>query len=103
VEIHHLALNIQNNLRKTDFVGRLGGEEFIIICPESTIQEVSDLMEIFRAKIENHSFKSIKNKTASFGVTLSKQGDTVDSLIKRADKALYEAKDSGRNKVLVNI
>jgi len=93
---------LQTNLRKTDYVGRLGGEEFIVICPESNIQEVTELMEVFRAKIEHHNFKSIKNKTASFGVTLSKKGDTVDSLIKRADKALYEAKDSGRNRVLVN-
>ncbi len=94
---------LQTNLRKTDYVGRLGGEEFIVICPESTIAEVTDLMEIFRVKIENHTFNSIKNKTASFGVTISKKGDTVDTLIKRADKALYEAKNSGRNKVLVNI
>ena len=98
-----IANILKNNLRKTDFVGRLGGEEFIIICPESNLQDVTDLMEAFRVKIENHSFTSIRNKTASFGVTLSKQGDTVDSLIKRADTALYEAKGSGRNKVLVNI
>ena len=94
---------LKNNLRKTDFVGRLGGEEFIIICPESNLQDVTDLMEIFREEIANHNFKSIKNKTASFGVTMSKEGDTIDSLIKRADNALYKAKDSGRNKVLVNI
>ncbi len=93
---------LKNNLRKTDFVGRLGGEEFIIICPESNLQDVTDLMEAFRVKIANHNFKSIVNKTASFGVTISKEGDTIDSLIKRADTALYEAKDSGRNKVLVN-
>ncbi len=82
--------------------GRFGGEEFIIICPESSIEDVKKLMENFRTKIENHNFKSIRNKTASFGVTISKNGDNIDSILKRADKALYEAKESGRNKVAVN-
>jgi polar amino acid transport system substrate-binding protein len=98
-----IAQILRNNLRKADFVGRYGGEEFIIICPECNIEGVSALMEIFRLKIANHDFKSIRNKTASFGLTLSKEGDTLDSIVKRGDKALYEAKDSGRNKVGVEV
>ncbi|WP_072682621.1 diguanylate cyclase [Arcobacter sp. LA11] len=88
-------------LRKTDFVGRFGGEEFLIICPESDIKGVSNLMENFRLRIANHNFKEIRNKTASFGVTVSKEDDTMDTVIKRADSALYEAKNKGRNKVSI--
>jgi polar amino acid transport system substrate-binding protein len=98
-----MANIIQNNLRKTDFVGRLGGEEFVIICPESNIEDLTGLMEMFREKIATHDFDVIHNKTASFGLTLSKKGDTIQSILQRADKALYTAKDSGRNKVIVRI
>ena len=94
-----IANILKENLRKTDFVGRFGGEEFVIICPESTIEKINDLMENFRLIIKNHNFKKIKNQTASFGVTVSKKGDDKDSILKRADKALYQAKNNGRNKV----
>lgn len=96
-EIAHL---LANKLRKTDLIGRFGGEEFIIICPESNKDDIIDLMERLRVKIENHFFQDVGHKTVSFGVTLSKDGDTMDSIINRADKALYGAKNSGRNKVL---
>ncbi len=98
-----IANILKSYLRRTDFVGRFGGEEFIIICPESDIQGVTNLMENFRSRIANHNFAEIRNKTASFGVTVLKEGDTMDSLIKRADSALYEAKNNGRNKVSVSI
>jgi len=98
-----IAQTLTKNLRKTDFIGRYGGEEFIIICPESNIKGVIALMEALRLKISQHNFKSIKNITASFGLTLSKEDDTLDSIVKRADKALYEAKNGGRNRVLVDV
>ena len=98
-----MANIIQNNLRKTDFVGRLGGEEFVIICPESNIEDLTSLMEMFREKIATYDFDVVHNKTASFGLTLSKKGDSIQSILQRADKALYAAKDSGRNKVVVRI
>ncbi|MEH6443511.1 MAG: transporter substrate-binding domain-containing protein [Oceanospirillaceae bacterium] len=98
-----IAAILQHNLRKTDYVGRFGGEEFIIIFPESEIEEVAKLLESFRLKIANHGFTGIGNKTASFGFTLSKDGDTLETIIARADNALYEAKNSGRNKVVANL
>ena len=101
--LFQIANILKENLRKTDFVGRFGGEEFVIICPESDIQNTRKLIENFRIIIENYDFEIIKHKTASFGVTIVKKGDTVDSILKRADKALYESKNNGRNKVSVNI
>ena len=98
-----IANILKNNLRKTDFVGRFGGEEFVIICPESNIESVVKLMENLRLIIQNHNFGKVKNQTVSFGITLLKESDTVDSILKRADEALYKAKNSGRNKVSIII
>ncbi|WP_417326937.1 diguanylate cyclase [Halarcobacter sp.] len=97
--LKELASILNTNRRKTDFVGRYGGEEFVIICPESDVQGVIKLMETFKEKICNYKFSKVENKTASFGVTMSQRGDTIESILKRADDALYKAKDNGRNKI----
>jgi len=97
--LKELADILNTNRRKTDFVGRYGGEEFVIICPESDVQGVIKLMETFKEKICNYKFSKVENKTASFGVTMSQRGDTIESILKRADDALYQAKDNGRNKI----
>ncbi|ADG94716.1 diguanylate cyclase with extracellular sensor [Arcobacter nitrofigilis DSM 7299] len=93
---------LKTHIRTTDFVGRFGGEEFVIICPESQKDGVYNLMESIRLDIENYTFKDIGKITTSFGVTLSKENDTSESLLKRADIALYEAKSLGRNRVVIN-
>jgi diguanylate cyclase (GGDEF)-like protein len=90
---------LKNNIRKTDIVGRWGGEEFLIICHEANIEGSLHLAENLRKIIENTSFEYIKELTASFGVASFEDGDSIDSLVERADKALYKAKHNGRNKV----
>jgi len=92
-----MAQMIKEHLRSTDKAIRWGGEEFIIIYLETSPDEVMQLAEGLRQKIEEHLFKTVGSVTASFGVTLYKNGDTIPSIIKRADKALYLAKESGRN------
>ena len=94
------AANIlQENIRESDIVGRWGGEEFIIICPQSDESSVKLLSDKLRKLIENFEFNVVEKKTASFGVTQFKKDDTLESFINRADKALYIAKESGRNRV----
>lgn len=97
--LEEVANILSTHKRKTDFVGRYGGEEFVIICPESSLEGVLRLMETFKEKIYTHKFHEVKNKTASFGVTISQKGDTIESLLKRADIALYRAKNKGRNRI----
>lgn len=97
-----IANILRNSLRKTDFVGRYGGEEFIIVCFESNEDEIVKVINQIRKTIENHDFEQVGTKTVSFGVTIFKQGDTIDTIIKRADNALYEAKERGRNKVVLH-
>lgn len=100
IVLKEFANILETNKRKTDFVGRYGGEEFVIICPESDLNGVIKLMQTFKEKISKHQFSKIGNKTASFGVTISQKGDTIESTIKRADDALYKAKDNGRNAIV---
>jgi polar amino acid transport system substrate-binding protein len=97
-----LSKILRTQIRKTDFVGRFGGEEFVIICPESDIEGVYRVLESIRKEIENYDFKEMGQITASFGMSMLKEKDTIESLLKRADVALYQAKSSGRNKVLIN-
>jgi polar amino acid transport system substrate-binding protein len=89
------------HMRKTDYVGRFGGEEFLIICPESNKDGILNLIENIRLDIANYTFKEVGNITASFGIALLKRKDSVESLLKRADVALYRAKETGKNKTII--
>jgi len=97
-----LAKILKENTRQTDIVGRWGGEEFLIIVPKADEEGIKKLAETLRAAIENHIFNLVKTKTASFGVTLFIDNDCIDTMIARADKALYVAKEQGRNQVVYN-
>ncbi len=96
IEIAHI---LKINIRKCDTVGRWGGEEFLIICPESNLNLALELAEQLRKTIENHRFSVINHTTSSFGVSTYREGDTIDTIINRADKGLYKAKDNERNRV----
>ncbi|MBU0632885.1 diguanylate cyclase [bacterium] len=98
----NVASILRDNIRKIDFLGRFGGEEFIIICPETDKSGAFSLAEELRKSIEKHDFPLVKHMTISLGVTMYDQSsnDTETSLFKRCDAALYLAKDDGRNKVV---
>ncbi|WP_424686108.1 diguanylate cyclase [Halarcobacter ebronensis] len=86
------------DLRRMDVLGRWGGEEFLIICPYTDEKGVQAKAEYIRESIEKEIFPYIGKKTASFGVTTFKHTDAEETILNRADKALYEAKNKGRNK-----
>ncbi len=96
-----IAQIIKNNLRETDIAGRWGGEEFLLIMPETDEDGFRKVIETIRELIEVYDFSIIGNKTASFGITMYEKGDTLESLIKKADDALYQAKRDGKNKVIM--
>ena len=91
---------IGQTIRESDISGRWGGEEFLVICPETTIDGAISLAEKLRENIDNNKLKIADNITASIGVAGIQHGDNVKSLIHRADKALYSAKKSGKNRVI---
>ena len=90
---------IKTDARKSDYVGRWGGEEFLIICPETSIEGATTLAEKLRNIISQHPFTKIGQKTAIFGISSFNTDTSSESLVQRADIALYNAKSAGRNKV----
>lgn len=94
-----LANILSKNVRATDIVGRWGGEEFLIIVPETGIDGAVFVAEKLRADIEAYDFPVIRQKTMSFGVACWRDGDKPKTLVGRADEALYLAKERGRNRV----
>ncbi len=90
---------VQKDLRKSDVLSRIGGEEFTILLPETKIKEAVYTAERARKAVENYIFKDIGKVTVSFGVTAYQEGDIIDDMLKRSDTALYLAKNGGRNRV----
>jgi len=97
--LKELAVLLKQNIRISDTLGRWGGEEFLIIVPQGDNKSKQILAEKLRIKIEKHLFPTVTNITASFGVSIYEKDDNIDSLIKKADDALYKAKANGRNQV----
>jgi len=93
----NVAQILQNTIREQDTVGRWGGEEFLVICPQTTLDEAVKVSEKIRQQLENYQFPIVQRKTSSFGVTSYVNGDTRNTLLSRCDKALYRAKERGRN------
>lgn len=94
-----LATVARNTVRKVDSLGRWGGEEFIVLLPETALEGAKELAEKIRKSVEEHPFEGIRTLTCSFGVTQFKDRESIDSFIKRADDPLYSAKNKGRNRV----
>ena len=99
-----IAKALQRNLRDTDFIARFGGEEFVTLMPETNAQEAMQVAEKLRTKIEQSPFNFRKEPvriTMSFGISEFSQNEKADTVFERADKALYKAKENGRNQVQV--
>lgn len=91
---------ISEQIRECDILARWGGEEFMILFLETSLEETRHVVEKIRQRIESHRFDTIGNMTCSFGVTQVLKDDSIHSLNRRVDEALYEAKNNGRNKVI---
>ena len=98
-----LAGVLARQAREYDVIGRIGGEEFAVLLPEIKTSDAANVAERIRAAIEAEPLgpEALQNVTISVGVTIGPLSmvDSEDALFKRADKALYEAKHGGRNRV----
>lgn len=97
-----IAQLLQESVRASDVSGRWGGEEFIVVCPETDVDGAYLLAEKLRVVIAAHDFPIVGSKTCSFGVVSRLPQEKVDDLIGRMDAALYCAKERGRNRVEVS-
>lgn len=97
---------MQEEIRSTDFIGRIGGEEFTLLLPDTTLKEASYLAERVRARITKYPYLAgdmLIEVTASLGVAeLHKEDKDFNELLQRADEAMYQAKQGGRNQVITS-
>ncbi|MBC7405358.1 MAG: diguanylate cyclase, partial [Cytophaga sp.] len=103
VALVHLVRIVKQTLRSIDVIARYGGEEFLIIMPETTLDEAASAMARVQRELTTHFFTANNQHlfiTFSAGVALRTPGESQDTVVKRADKAMYEAKKSGKNRVI---
>jgi diguanylate cyclase len=104
--LQRVAALIRDGLPADGLAARFGGEEFALLLPTSTLAAAEQVAELVRRRIEQlrvkirNSERVLDNISASFGVAIAQPGDTPETLIDRADQALYAAKRSGRNRVI---
>jgi len=97
-----LSSVISKCLRNQDIFARWGGEEFLVLLPNINIETASKIAEKLRYALDTIDEKDIPHFTSSFGVVEFVNGESTDRFLKRVDEALYEAKDTGRNKVVTH-
>lgn len=92
-----MAEMIKNRIRKIDTLARWGGEEFVLLLPDTPVENAARLAEELRESLSRMDIQGVGRVTASFGVAGYCPGDSVDSLVNKADNMMYEAKAAGRN------
>ncbi|MEA2111579.1 MAG: GGDEF domain-containing protein [Campylobacterota bacterium] len=97
--LQEFASILLRNCRETDIIGRWGGEEFLIVAPNTKKESLSYFANNLKEAAESHQFENIGNLTASLGVTVYHVKEPLNNTIARADEALYISKNSGRNQV----
>jgi len=101
--LRKVAKELEDSLRNIDCIGRYGGEEFLVILPQTNLSGALIKSERMRQQVENLTFPNITEKlqiTLSIGITEHIQNESMDDTIMRADEALYRAKDNGRNQTV---
>ena len=98
--LRDIANILKNNCRKIDTVGRWGGEEFVVICPETDEEGLKSFAEKVLTLVSSSTFDIEEVQTTSAGLTLYEKGEDISKTISRADKALYQAKSTGKNRAV---
>ena len=102
VVLKKLAATFDKAIRTSDFIARWGGEEFLICCTTIEEEDLLPIAETIRQLVATTNFDHKKQITASLGCAAIVKGESIGDLIKRADVALYEAKNNGRNRSMVS-
>ncbi len=100
--LREISALVRDNIRENDTFARWGGEEFMVLSAKSTMKRTKRVAERLRTAIAEFSFTGVPRQiTSSFGVAIHVEGETSEEMVKRVDEGLYEAKDTGRNKVVI--
>jgi len=106
--LKHFADLLSKHIRETDVAARFGGEEFAVILPQTSLENAKRLTDQIRTRLETQEWMNLQNGrtyskiTASFGIVRLGENDDRETLIKRADTLLYQAKRAGRNRIMVD-
>ncbi len=100
-----VSTSVAQRLREVDFMARFGGEEFVILLPETSVENASSILNRTRERLAKTQLRSKNNDqeetkfsvTVSIGIADFQEGDSAEDVFERADKALYDAKENGRN------
>lgn len=92
---------VNRSIRTTDCLGRWGGEEFLLVLPQTDLTAATLLAERLCELLSERSFEGVDRVTASFGVTSFRAGQELEDLLHAADRAMYRAKQNGRNQVVI--
>jgi diguanylate cyclase (GGDEF)-like protein len=98
--LRHIAHLVKSSLRKSDLIARWGGEEFIILLPNTSLDIATRLAQNIRKIVALEKFEDVGYLTCSFGVTQLGEDEEEDSVLRRIDTLLYQAKENGRNTVI---
>ena len=99
--LRHVAALISRSVRRTDFVARVGGEEFMVLLPMTPLAEGLHVAEQIRAAVATNPVEPVGALSISIGAAMVAGNDEeADATVRRADKCLYRAKSEGRNRVV---
>lgn len=101
--LKEFSMLIKDNILVEDIFARWGGEEFLLLLKNTTLDKATQKAQQICKLIDEHHFKHIRHLTSSLGLAWVSEKDTLHSVLFRADKALYDAKNSGKNKVIVKM
>jgi len=94
-----VSREIQNEVRVTEHLARVGGDEFMLLLPETGLQDAAKTAERLQVMLAQRPIKLVGAVSCSFGVCEYAQGETIDDFMRRTDEAMYEAKGAGRGRV----
>jgi len=100
IALQELTALVQKHIRGVDVFARYGGEEFIILLPDTNLIGAVEMAKKLKNLIENNHFTKFDHMTCSFGVVQFYKKDTINSIVKKVDDKLYQAKREGRNRVV---
>ena len=101
--LEKISERLKHTLRKTDFIGRWGGEEFIVVCVETDQRAVWKVAEKLRKAVAEYKFDLKIQVTISLGTATLKRGEGIEDILKRADDNMYRSKEAGRNRTSPDI
>lgn len=100
VVLKRISEIVSNRIRNSDIFARWGGEEFVLLLPDTPLDEAIGVAKSLKEAISSEEFEVVGMVTCSFGIAMLQENETDEELLKRSDAKLYEAKETGRNKIV---